>query len=351
MHIPDGYLGPVTYIALFAAMIPIWFIASRKVNQTLDSKRIPFLAFGIAFSFLIQMFNVPAPGATTGHAVGGVIMAIAAGPYAAIIGVSAVLVIQALLFGDGGITAIGANCFNMAFILPVSGYFIYKFLSFKANISSPRNWVAAAIAGYVALNIAAMAVAIELGIQPILHTSETGQPLYSPYSLDVTVPVMAIEHLAIFGFIEAAATGLVVSYFTRVDPTILTSQFRPPMANPIAASSNSARSWRKLWIALLAIVIITPIGLLATGTPFGEGGSEDLLAELSYIPEGFSELAETWSAPLPDYTIMGWEEGTLGSLAYVVSAIIGVILTAGIIYFAKIGLREKRLAKTNDRAH
>jgi cobalt/nickel transport system permease protein len=346
MHIPDGYLGPVTYISLFLIMIPVWFLASRNVNKNLSTKRIPFLAFAIAFAFLIQMFNIPAPGGTTGHAVGGVIVAIIAGPSAAIIGVSSVLVIQALLFGDGGITALGANSFNMAFIMPVAGYYIYRLLSVKADPKSARNWVAAAIAGYIAINLVAIAVAIQLGIQPILHSSPEGQPYYSPYPLSVTIPIMAFEHLAIFGFIEAAATGLVVTYLAKIDPNIISTSIQnatiPQQSSPMASKSVS----RKLIIFLLAVAILTPLGLLATGTPFGEGGPESILDELSYIPEGLQDLSGIWSTPFSDYSIPGFEIGLLGSFGYIVSAIAGVILSGGIIYLARLNRQQNRAPKS-----
>ena len=83
MHIPDGYLGPITCIAGFAAMVPVWAIASRTVKRTLSARQVPLLAIGAAFSFIIMMFNIPIPGGTTGHAVGGVLVAILLGPWAA----------------------------------------------------------------------------------------------------------------------------------------------------------------------------------------------------------------------------------------------------------------------------
>ena len=116
MHIPDGYLGPPTSGALFAVMIPLWIAAARIVKQTLRTKQVPLLAIGAAFSFVLMMFNVPIPGGSTGHAVGGVLVAILLGPWAAMIAITVALVIQALLFGDGGILAFGANCFNMAVV-------------------------------------------------------------------------------------------------------------------------------------------------------------------------------------------------------------------------------------------
>src|SRR5512140_1340455 len=107
MHIPDGYLSPQTYLSLYGIPIPILAVAARKVKQTLRSRHVPLLALGAAFSFVIMMFNVPVPGGTSGHAVGAVLVAVLLGPWAACIAVSIALIVQALMFGDGGITAIG----------------------------------------------------------------------------------------------------------------------------------------------------------------------------------------------------------------------------------------------------
>jgi cobalt/nickel transport system permease protein len=221
MHIPDGYLGPITCVAGFVAMAPVWAIASSKVKKTLQAKQVPLLAIGAAFSFVIMMFNVPIPGGTTGHAVGAVLVAILLGPWAATIAVSVALVIQALLFGDGGITAIGANCFNMAFVLPFVGYGIYRIISGNSPVTSVRRVVAAGIGGYIGLVVASMCAGIEFGIQPLLHHTASGQALYCPYGLNIAVPAMVGEHLLIFGWVELIATALVVKYLQKQEPTLL----------------------------------------------------------------------------------------------------------------------------------
>ena len=109
-------------------MIPIWTVAAVKVKKTLKTKQVPLMALGAAFSFVIMMFNIPVIGGSTGHAVGATLIAILLGPWAACISVSIALVIQALLFGDGGITAIGANVFNMAVVMPFVGYYLYRLI-------------------------------------------------------------------------------------------------------------------------------------------------------------------------------------------------------------------------------
>lgn len=221
MHIPDGYLGPATSGVMWLAMVPVWALASRTVNKTLKKRQVPLLAIAAAFSFVIMMFNVPIPGGSTGHATGAVLAAILLGPAAACIAVTVALVVQALLFGDGGITALGANCFNMAFLMVFSGYYVYRLISCRASLVSFRRVVAAAAAGYIGLNVAALATSVEFGIQPLLHRTANGQSLYCPYGLSVALPAMAGEHLLFFGFVEAVVTALVVRYLQKQDPFLL----------------------------------------------------------------------------------------------------------------------------------
>jgi cobalt/nickel transport system permease protein len=221
MHIPDGYLGPATYGTLYAVTVPFWAVASWRLNRTLKAKQAPFLAIGAAFSFVIMMFNIPIIGGTTGHATGATLIAILLGPWAAMISVSVALIIQAVLFGDGGITAIGANCFNMAVAGVFSGYAVYRLIAGRAAVLSRRRWIASAVAAYVSLNVSALLTAVQFGVQPLLERSADGQPLYSPFPLAIALPAMAIEHLLVFGFIEAAVTALVIKYFQKNDPEML----------------------------------------------------------------------------------------------------------------------------------
>jgi cobalt/nickel transport system permease protein len=223
MHIPDGYLSPQTGGVFFALMASLWAIAAKVVSKTLKARQVPYLAFSAAFIFVIMMFNVPIPGGSTGHAVGGVLAAVLLGPWAAMIAVTVALVVQAFIFGDGGITAIGANCFNMAFIMPFAGYYIYKLVAAGSEKSAMRRAIAAGIGAYVGLVMASLFTAIEFGIQPLLFKNAAGQALYCPYGLNVAVPVMLLEHLLIFGPIEAVVTFLVIRYLQKEDAMLLQS--------------------------------------------------------------------------------------------------------------------------------
>src|SRR6187402_790864 len=126
MHIPDGYLSPATCATLYAGAVPFWWYAFRRMRLALHTRIVPLLSVFAAFSFIVMMFNLPLPGGTTGHAVGVTIASIVLGPWGSIVAVSIALAIQALLFGDGGITAYGANCFNMAIAGSLCSYALYR---------------------------------------------------------------------------------------------------------------------------------------------------------------------------------------------------------------------------------
>jgi len=220
MHIPDGYLSPQTYVPLFGVSLVCWSVALKKIKKELSTKQVPYLAMAAVFSFLIMMFNIPIPGGTSGHAVGAGIIAVLLGPWTAVIAVSVVLIIQALIFGDGGITAIGANCFNIAVVMPFVAYWVFILVRGKAATSA-RMSAAAFMSGYVSLTVSAIMVAIQLGIQPLIARSPDGQPLYAPYPLSVALPVMALEHLLLFSIVEGVMTVLLLKYFMKNEPELV----------------------------------------------------------------------------------------------------------------------------------
>jgi cobalt/nickel transport system permease protein len=220
MHIPDGYLSPQTYIPLFGAFIAVAGVAVRKVKKEVSARNIPYLGMAAAFSFIIMMFNLPVPGGTTGHAVGSAVIAIIFGPWAAMLAVSVAIIIQALIFGDGGITAIGANCFNMAVFMPFAAYYIFKLFS-NTPAKKSRVTLAAFVSGYLSLVMAAILTAAELGIQPLIASAGDGKALYCPYDLSIAIPAMAIGHLVLFGIVEGVMTAVIVSYFLRNEPGII----------------------------------------------------------------------------------------------------------------------------------
>lgn len=316
MHIPDGYLGPQTYMALNVAMVPIWSVAAVKVKKTLKTKQVPLMALGSAFSFVIMMFNIPVLGGSTGHAVGATLIAIILGPWAATISVSIALVIQALLFGDGGITALGANCFNMAFIMPFTGYYLYRLFVGDSNVSG-RRVIASGGAAYISMVVGAIFAGVEFGLQPILAHSASGAPLYAPYPLKVAVTAMFAEHVLFFGWVEAFATMGVVAALAKQDSALLEMK---PAAKPL----------RWLWSGFAVMVLLTPIGALAQGTAWGEWSVEQIRSRLNMaVPPGLERLSGVWTAAVPDYA-PGFVKNPL--IGYLLAAIIGSIVVIGVTW-------------------
>src|SRR5215210_286517 len=174
MHIPDGCLSPATCATLGAAMVPVWTVASKRVERVLQSRYVPLVALGAAYSFLVMMLNVPIPDGTTAHGVGAVLIAVVLGPWAAVIAVSIALLTQALFFGDGGVLAYGANAFNMAFVMPMAGYGVYRVLAGRSALTAPRRAWAAALGAYAGINAGALAAAVQFGLQPALFHSADG---------------------------------------------------------------------------------------------------------------------------------------------------------------------------------
>jgi cobalt/nickel transport system permease protein len=178
------------------------------------------MAMGAVFSFIIMMFNVPIPDGTTAHATGAVLIALALGPWAALISVSIALFIQAVIFGDGGVLAFAANAFNIAFVAPFVGYYTYRLVAQNASFGSTRQFVAAFAAGFIGLNAAALTTALMFGIQPIFFTAADGTPLYCPYGLAIAIPAMLLPHLIIAGPLEGIVTAVAYRYMLKSSPDI-----------------------------------------------------------------------------------------------------------------------------------
>ncbi|CZQ85192.1 biosynthesis cobalamin cbim cobalt precursor signal nickel membrane abc protein [Trichococcus palustris] len=333
MHIPDNYLSPSTSIMMGATMIPIWTIAIKKVKAEVPKTKLPLLGVGAAFTFLLMMFNVPLPGGTTGHAVGGTLIALLLGPYAACLSITIALLIQALLFGDGGILAFGANCFNMAFLLPFAGYFIFQFIKSKAK-TEKGEYFGIAAGSYLGLNLAALCVAVEFGIQPLLFTDARGQPLYSPYPLSVAIPAITIPHLLVVGIVEALVSVEIYKFIKRVSPDMI--------------HKETIKQSRAIYALIVALICLTPLGLLATGTAWGEWDKEEIQntvangKALGYIPAGLKN-GFSFEAIMPDYKIAGLSDAT----GYLLSAVAGVAIS--IIAFKIIGSLKKRRSAKDER--
>jgi cobalt/nickel transport system permease protein len=356
MHIPDGYLSPSTCAVLYAGAGVGWYGALRRVKRAFTTRLIPLISVFAAFSFVVMMFNLPLPGGTTGHAIGVTIAAIILGPSGAILAISIAIAIQALFFGDGGVTTLGANCFNMAIVGSLVAYAMYRLVASGAAITSRRRIVAAAIAGYLAANAAAFAAAIEFGIQPIFFRDARGVPLYAPYPLSVAVPAMMVGHLAVAGVAEAVIAAGLVAYLQVADPSLLRKTSGLPGSTSAAAELTPQKSLRKLWVTVALLMLLTPLGILAGGTAWGEwsasqvnaAGSKNATPAASQnqpsptaAPDGLQRLSSLWTAPIPNYAPEFVKSASFG---YLLSAMFGVGLLIAFSLVVQCLLQTRRTA-------
>ena len=318
----------------------------------LAMRTIPLISVFAAFSFVVMMFNVPLPGGTTGHAVGVAVAAIVLGPWGAILAISIALAIQALFFGDGGITTLGANCFNMAIVGSFVAYGAYRLVAASSETGSRRRVLAAAIAGYLSINASALAAAIEFGIQPRFFHDASGSPLYAPYPLHVAIPAMMIGHLTLAGLAEAVISAGMVSYLQRSDVGLLRGSFA--QAPTGASVATTGQPEKRLWLAVALLMLLTPLGILAAGTAWGEWSPHDFADSQtrtqmeaasqkhvppSAVPTGLQKLSTVWTAPFPGYAPSFIKHPAFG---YLLSAMFGVGLFTFASWIARAAGRKWR---------
>jgi len=217
MHIPDGLLNPAIIVLFWVIVIVVMILGyfkTGKIFEKEDSEKIiPYIGVLAAVIFAFQFVNYPVPGGTSGHLIGGTLIAVILGPWASIIILFLVLVVQSL-FGDGGILALGANAFNMGIIGGMVGFYIVVFIVKLLNNTSLEKEVkvpiATAIGAYISIILAAFICGIELGVSEAVP-------------LAVAIPAMVYWHLLI-GIGEAIISALIISYIYRVKPSIITTE-------------------------------------------------------------------------------------------------------------------------------
>ena len=206
MHIPDGFLNGGTLLGTGIFSIGGIAYALKRVKETLKDKMVPLMGVTAAFIFAAQMLNFPVAGGTSGHLLGGVLAAVLLGPWAGMLVISSVLIVQCLIFQDGGLLALAANILNMGLIGAVGGYYLYAWLKGRLN-----NVVAASsVAAWFSVVLAASACAIELAVSGT-----------SP--LIIALPAMAGVHVLI-GIGEAIITGVVIGLVRATRPDLIYSE-------------------------------------------------------------------------------------------------------------------------------
>lgn len=214
MHIPDGFLSPQTYLPAYAIAAGAWAWAARGLRDRLDETTVPRLAMLTALSYALGLVMVPIPGGTSGHVLGIAILALVFGVRSAFLAYSLVLLLQSLLFGAGGITALAVNALAMGLVGAAAAVGIRRLL---------RRWgdtVSVAAAAWVSVVVPGLILAVILGIQPMIAHKPDGSPLFFPFGLSITLPAIVTPHV-IIGVGEAVLTVLVFRYVrARKWPTV-----------------------------------------------------------------------------------------------------------------------------------
>lgn len=307
MHLPDGLLDGRTSLLCGGLALAGVAYAARRARLELADRTVPLTGVMGACIFAAQMVNFPVGVGVSGHLAGGTLAALVLGPWAAVLTLSVVLLVQCLLFCDGGVLALGANTLNLALIAPLGSWLVFSLL--RPVLKSPRGYVvAAAVAAWAGLFVAACACAAELSLSGIL-----------PWT--VSLPAMSVTH-SVIGLGEGLITGLTAAFILRVQPDLLHTS--------VAPATEQAPAWRVvgagLAVALLIGCILAPF---ASAEP---DGLERVLADSA------APLPEAGRAtPLADYSVAGVE---LPVLATGLAAIIGVAASFGLGALASRSVRS-----------
>jgi cobalt/nickel transport system permease protein len=302
VHIPDGFLDAKTAVASGVLAAAGLGLALAGVRRTVPPRRIPLIGLAAAFVFAAQMLNFPVAGGTSGHLIGAVLAAVLLGPSAAVLVMSAVLILQCLMFADGGVTALGANLFNMALVATAVGYGVYRLTCRAAGGSLRARLFATAFAAWCSTVAGAVACAGQLALSGTVAWS-------------VAFPAMAGVHMLI-GLGEAVITTLVVAAVARVRPELLAEGAAPPT--------------RSRYGLLAAQGIIVALGLVVFVAPFASGwpdGLEKVAGALGF--EHRAATAPALASPLADYGIRGL--GT-GAFPTIVAGSAGTLVAFGVAW-------------------
>jgi cobalt/nickel transport system permease protein len=205
-HIPDGFLSPPVLAGTAALSAAALTVAVRRSRRELGDREVPLAGAATAFVFAAQMFNFQVAGGTSGHLLGGVLAAVLLGPWAGSIVMTAVLAVQALVFQDGGILALGANIFNMAVVGTLGGYALYRALAAVFGGEQRARIPAAAIAAWASVMLGSGAMALELGIS---GTTDLGVALTAMLGVHTFIGIgEALITAAALGFIQLTRADL-----------------------------------------------------------------------------------------------------------------------------------------------
>ena len=316
MHIPEGMLSiPVIGMAGLVSVATIAYAVSW-VRRHLDDRKVVLMAVLGALIFALQMLNFPIQAGTSGHFAGGALAGILLGPWPAVLVMTAVLGVQAFLFGDGGVMALGANILNLGILAPLVGYLVYQAATRWWDTRGSRLG-GAFLGAWLSSLLAALAVAAELGLSGTAH-------------LGLATLAMGSTH-ALIGIGEGLITATLIAYLIAVRPDLLTSQ---------AQGTGTQPPLRGVAMTLAAIA------LLATGLSFMASSAPDGL-EWVYFDQGIGDAQAVAQAPqllgdggpLADYQVAGL---TNEALSRALAGLVGLTIVGALL--AAVAIRRRRQA-------
>ena len=287
MHLPDGFLDVKTAVATGLFSATGLGAALRHAGRHLKPRKIPLIGLTAAFIFVAQMLNFPVASGTSGHLLGSTFAAVLLGPSAAIIVMSSVLIVQSLIFADGGILALGANIFNMAIVAPLVGYGVYRALRLFLR-GAQGQLVAVGFAAWLSTVVAAVFCAGELAWSGTADWR-------------AAFPAMAGVHM-LTGVGEAAITMLVIAAIGRTRPELVTD-----------VDDSAAPSGRSANLVYGALVVLGLFLLVAPHASPLPDGLEKVAASLGF--EHRADANSVISSPLKDYQIPGIQSASTSMIA------------------------------------
>ena len=310
MHLPDGFLPAwLAGIGWLAALIAVRYALGRA-ERSYHQRQLPLMGLLAAFVFAAQALNFPIAAGTSGHLVGGTLLALLIGPWQAVVSMTAVVVLQGLVFQDGGLLVMGWNILNLAVFASIGGWAAAGWAGYRSG-DERRRLAAAFVGAWLSVEISAMAVAVQLA-------------LAGTFPLWLGLPAMAAGH-ALIGLVEASITVAVLVFLRAVRPALLAS--RAPYERPA--------TWLAVGLALaLAVACLSP---LASPLP-------DAL-EATAQAGGFAERAAPIEPiALQDYSFPGVANPAMATLSAVAA---GTLLVYFVGSLMAVWLSRRRVSDRN----
>lgn len=328
-HIPDGFLSPSVLAGTAVLSVAALAVASRRSSGEMGERQAPVLGAITAFVFAAQMFNFPLGAGTSAHLLGGVLVAVLAGPWPAMLALFSVVLIQALLFADGGISALGANTLNLAVVGAGGGWLLYRWLLALMGDGRRRRLTAAGLAAFGSAMLTGLTVAVQLALSELIP-------------LRTAVLVVGGAHLLV-AVAEAGLTVGILSLVLRARPELFGAAVplgsgsggRVPMAGTPATARARSRVWA--WaLTIIGVAAAAAVGAVLLGSQLPDA------LEAAAARVGLGE-GHAWGwAPMADYSLP--IHGPYGGLLAALVGVAGVFVAGWVAFRLLAAAAEPRVS-------